>query len=146
MRGVRWIPRWIPVTLVTFAALIVACGGGSGPAGPDEMPAAEREAHLRAMKDRVDDPRQLLHMTIPEIAMLPQFPRAYTRQQFVEISALEQRGVTVEGFVARLRQMAPLIPRDPVADPPDPPQGLCIYMERLPRVRPFHGAGRAGRA
>jgi hypothetical protein len=69
------------------------------------MPAAEREAHLRAMKDRVDDPRQLLHMTIPEIAMLPQCPRAYTRQRFAEISALERHGVTVEGFVARLRQM-----------------------------------------
>src|SRR5262245_39395478 len=93
------------VTLVTLGILLTACGGGSGPAGPDEMPAAEREAHLREMKDRLDDPRQLFPMTISEIAALPQFPRAYTRQQFIEISALEKRGVTVRGFVARLRQM-----------------------------------------
>jgi hypothetical protein len=41
-------------------------------------------------------------MTITDIAALPQFPRAYTRPQLAEISALEERGVVVEGFVARL--------------------------------------------
>lgn len=95
----------IAMSLVTLGAVLAACGGGSGPAGPDEMPAAEREAHLNAMKDRLVDPRQLSRMTITEIAALPRYPRAYTRQQFTELSALEERGVTVEGFVARLRQM-----------------------------------------
>ncbi len=94
------------VTLVVLSLLVAECGGGgSGPAGPDEVPAAEREAHLQDMKNRLDDPRQVVGMTILEIAALPQFPRAYTRQQFTEISALEERGVMVEGFVARLRQM-----------------------------------------
>jgi hypothetical protein len=92
-------------TAVVLAILTTACGGGSGPAGPDDVPAAEREAHLQAMKERLDEPSQLVRMTIPEIAALPQFPRAYTRLQLADITALERRGVVVEGFVARLRQM-----------------------------------------
>jgi hypothetical protein len=92
-------------TAVALAILTSACGAGSGPAGPDEVPAAERQAHLDAMKQRLADPPHLVHMTITDIAALPQFPRAYTRPQLAEISALEERGVVVEGFVARLRQM-----------------------------------------
>jgi hypothetical protein len=89
-----------------LSLLTAECGGGgSGPAGPDEVPPAERQAHLDEMKQRLADPPHLVRMTITEIAALPQFPRAYTRPQLAEISALEERGVVVEGFVARLRQM-----------------------------------------
>jgi hypothetical protein len=97
----------LTVAVLMLGLLTTECGDGSssGPAGPDEVPAAEREAHLQDMKNRLDDPRRLVGMTITEIAALPRFRRAYTRQQLNEISALEQRGVAVEGFVARIRQM-----------------------------------------
>ncbi len=94
--------------VVTVGLLSAGCSGGdggSGPAGPDDVPTAEREAHLNEMKGRLQDPPHVERMTITDIAALPQFPRAYSRQQLPEISALEQRGVVVEGFVARLRQM-----------------------------------------
>jgi hypothetical protein len=68
------------------------------------VPSAEREAHLNEMKQRLDDPPRLTPMTITDIAALARFPRAYSRQQLAEISAIEQRGVVVEGFLARLRR------------------------------------------
>src|SRR4029453_9287605 len=96
----------LSLTLVMLSLLTAECGGGgSGPAGPDEVPPAERQAHLDEMKQRLADPLHLVRMTITEIAALPQFPRAYTRAQLAEISTLEHRGAMVEGFVARLRQM-----------------------------------------
>jgi hypothetical protein len=66
------------------------------------VPSAEREAHLNEMKGRLADPPRLTPMTITEIAALPRFPRAYSRQQLAEISALEQRGVVVEAYLARV--------------------------------------------
>ena len=96
----KWTFLWILCTVLVGAS----CGGGSGPSGPDVVPSAEREAHLNEMKGRLEDPPRLTPMTITEIAALPRYPRAYSRQQLAEISDLEQRGVVVEGFVARLRK------------------------------------------
>lgn len=91
------------VTAVALAAL--ACGHSSEPTGPDTVPEAERADHLQAQKNRVDDPPRLAPMRIADIIALPTFPRAYSRSDLAQISDLETRGVTIVGFVARIRRM-----------------------------------------
>lgn len=102
-RALRRTFALCPAVLVSLVTL--GCGHGSGPTAPDEVPASERAEHLAAMKNRLDDPPRLVPMTIAEVMALPTFPRNYTRSQLAEISSIENRGVTVAGFVTRLRQM-----------------------------------------
>jgi hypothetical protein len=68
----------------------------------DVVPSVERVAHLAAMKRRTDEPPALAPMTIADLFALPRPPRAYTRAQLAEVIALEGRGVSVTGFVARV--------------------------------------------
>ena len=86
----RLAARWLIGTLIPLAMIGGACG---------------RSEQLTAMKNRLDDPPQLMPMSVRGIIALPRLRRAYTHKQLTEIAAWEGRGVTVEGFVARLRQM-----------------------------------------
>jgi hypothetical protein len=88
-----------------LALVVAACGHGSDATGPDVVPEGERAEHLAAMKNRLDEPSGVQTMRVTEVIGLPTVPRAYTRAQLADFSALEQRGVTVTGFVARLRRM-----------------------------------------
>jgi hypothetical protein len=74
--------------------------GGADPA--NVVPSRDRAAHLAAMKARTDEPATLSPMTIAGLFALPRPPRAYTRSQLADIIALEGRGVSVTGFVARV--------------------------------------------
>src|SRR5262249_30701592 len=67
-----------------------------------DIPSRDRAAHLAAMKARTDEPAALSPMTIDALFPLARPPRASTRAQLAEISALENRGVSVTGFVARV--------------------------------------------
>ncbi len=58
--------------------------------------------HLRVAKGRRDAPPRLAAMSIAEMMALPTFPRYLTFAQLAEISVLEERGVTVAGFVTRV--------------------------------------------
>lgn len=102
----RYAAVVIGAACLALAALaLAACGHGSDATGPDVVPESERAAHLAEQKGRVADPPSLTTMRIAEVMALPTFPRAYTREQLAEFSALEERGVTVTGFVTRLRRM-----------------------------------------
>ena len=85
--------------------LLVACGHSSEPTGPDVVPTDERATVLQQMKDRLTPPAHVQTMTITDIIALPTYPRAYTRSQLGEIESLEDRGVVVTGYLARLRRM-----------------------------------------
>jgi hypothetical protein len=58
------------------------------------MPEATR--HLRAMKDRLDPPSHVVDMTMEDLAALPHHAPLPTR------SAIEARGVRIEGWVQRI--------------------------------------------
>ena len=91
------------IARILLAVLIWSVVAHADPA--DVVPAAERTAHLQAMKDRVDEPLSVTSMTIAEMFALPRPPRAYTRAQLAEISALEAHGVSVIGYIARVDRM-----------------------------------------
>lgn len=96
------------VALLGLAAasfLVAACGRSSDSTAPGMVSTSDRAAHLADQKSRLDDPVSPTLMTIARIVALPTFPRAYSIEQLAEISATEARGVTVTGFVARLRRM-----------------------------------------
>lgn len=61
--------------------------------------------HLALAKRRFGDPTPLAPMSIEAIMSLPAFPGYPGLPHLHEISALEARGVTVTGFVARVRKM-----------------------------------------
>lgn len=90
------------LALLALVILAVRCGHSSGPTGPDTVPEAERAKHLQAAKTRLDEPARLTAMAVSQIIALPTFPRAYSRAQLEDITALEARGVIVTGFVARV--------------------------------------------
>lgn len=92
----------LAATLALALTVTVGCSHGSEPTEPDTVPEAERADQLQAAKNRVDDPPHLTPMTVTEIIGLPTFPRAYSRSDLAQISALEDRGVTVTGWVARV--------------------------------------------
>ena len=56
-------------------------------------------------KDRLNEPSDLTPMNISEIMALPTFLLYPMFAQLREISILEQRGVIVTGFIARVRLM-----------------------------------------
>jgi hypothetical protein len=68
-------------------------------------PANERGDHLQSQKTRLTEPSHVTPMSVSEIIALPTFPQGYSREQIMEISALEARGVSVMGYLARLRHM-----------------------------------------
>ena len=82
-----------------------ACGHGADPTGPDTVAADERATHLTEMKTRLADPPRLTPMRISDVIGLPTYPRAYTRAPLLELSAVEERGATVAGYVTRVRRM-----------------------------------------
>lgn len=96
----------LAVPLALAALAMAGCGHGSDATGPDVVPESERAAHLAEQKGRTENPPRLTTMRIAEVMVLPTFPRAYTHEQLAEFSAIEERGVTVTGFVTRLRRMA----------------------------------------
>ena len=61
--------------------------------------------HLKMAKDRLNEPSDLTPMNISEIMALPTFLLYPMFAQLREISILEQRGVIVTGFIARVRLM-----------------------------------------
>jgi hypothetical protein len=69
------------------------------------VPANERGDHLQSQKTRLTEPSHVTPMSVSETIALPTFRRAYSREQLMEISALEARGVSVMGYLARLRRM-----------------------------------------
>jgi hypothetical protein len=123
--------------------VLAGCGGGSGPAGPDTVPEADRAAHLQDAKNRLDDPPHLVAMSIAEIIGLPTFPRAYSRGDLARISELEARGVVVDGFVARV---IPKEDGDYHIQITQAPRGQCLdhdtrdqlITELTPGIRPRH--------
>jgi hypothetical protein len=92
----------LAASLTVVACLPVGCGRD---AVPHVVPGPERRAHLREMKDRVTEPAQLTPMLVADLIALPRFPRAYTRVQLAAMSAKEHEGVTVTGYLTRLRPM-----------------------------------------
>jgi len=82
--------------------LVAALWTVSGADPADVVPSRDQAAHLAAMKARTDEPAALSPMTIAALFALPRPPRAYTRVQLADITALENRGVIVTGFVARV--------------------------------------------
>ena len=88
--------------LVLALLLVAGPGTVSGADPADVVPSRDQAAHLAAMKARVDEPPTLTPMTIAALFALARPPRAYTRAQLADIIALESRGVTVIGFVARV--------------------------------------------
>jgi hypothetical protein len=96
------VGRSLTSQLVLGLLLVTAFWSVSGADPADVVPSAERSAHLAAMKARTDEPATPSPMTVAALFELPRPPRAYTRAQLAEIIALESRGVTVTGFVARV--------------------------------------------
>jgi hypothetical protein len=82
--------------------LVAALGSVEGADLAHVVPSAERSPHLAAMKARTAEPASLSPMNIAALFALPRPPRAYTRAQLTDIIALEGRGVSVTGFVARV--------------------------------------------
>ena len=106
--------------------LLVACGHSSEPTGPDVVPTDERATVLQQMKDRLTPSAHVQPMTITDIIALPTYPRAYTRSQLAEIESLEDRGVVVTGYLARLRNMDD---GDFHVQITEAPPGRCLYQD-----------------
>jgi hypothetical protein len=95
----------VTVSVTSALYFTLGCGHSSEPTGPDIVPDGEREEHRIIQKGRLTEPQRTTSMTVDDVIALPRFPRAYTRGQLDEITAIESRGVVVAGYVARLRQM-----------------------------------------
>jgi hypothetical protein len=94
--------RFLASPLVPGLLLVAALWGVVGADPANVVPPPERVAHLAAMKRRTDEPPALAPMTMADLFALPRPPRVYTRAQLAEVIALEGRGVSVTGFVARV--------------------------------------------
>ncbi len=103
--------RWFRLGLgaLTFGLLVLETLPRGLPGLADSLPPPSRAIatlwHLRGAKVRLDDPPRLAPMSVTEVIALPTFPLYPTFAQLREISALERRGVTVTGYLARVRLM-----------------------------------------
>src|SRR5262249_22444108 len=96
------VGRSLTSQLVLGLLLAAGLWGVSGADPADVVPARDRSAHPATLNARTDEPATLAPLTIADCFALARPPRAYTRAQLAEISTLENRGVTVTGFVARV--------------------------------------------
>ena len=120
----------IAAALAAIAGVVALLGYlaaiGKGPLAP---PAAR---HLRAMKDRTQQPARLEPIGFDEMRALPHHAAP------AEVAALERRGVSFEGYVEGM-----LRPSDgdihlevsPVPHGPDRPNGAYVSAEITPQIR-----------